>query len=68
MNKMIAEKTLKKNNKEFTIDEKKEVEFSKKYQILSKNEAFFAEILNDKNNTQSKLIKANLNNYEAQRI
>ena len=63
MSKMIVGKALK-NNKELMDDEKKEIEFAKKYQILSKNTALFAEILNDNNNKQSKLIKVNLNNYE----
>ena len=67
MSKMIVGKALK-NNKELKDDEKKEVAFAKKYQILSKNTALFAEILNDSNNSQSKLIKVNLNSYETQRI
>ena len=58
MSKMIVGKALK-NNEELTKDEKKEIEFAKKYQILSKNTALFAEILNDENQ-QSKLIKVNL--------
>ena len=48
-----------KNNKDLISDEKKEIEFATKYQILSKNTAFFAEILND-NNSQTKLEKINL--------
>ena len=63
MAKMIIGKALK-NNKELLEDKKKEIEFAKKYQILSKNTALFAEILNDSNNEQTKLIKVNLNNYE----
>ena len=47
---------------------KKEVEFAKKYQILSKNTSLFAEILNDSENKQTKLIKVNLNDYETKRI
>ena len=62
MSKMIVGKALK-NNDELTKDEKKEIEFAKKYQILSKNTALFAEILNDENQ-QSKLIKVNLNEYQ----
>ena len=62
MSKMIVGKSLK-NNKELTDDVKKEVELAKKYQLLSKNTAFFAEILNDVEN-QNKLIKVNLNKYE----
>ena len=58
MGKMIVGKALK-NNEELIKDEKKEIEFAKKYQILSKNTALFAEILNDENQ-QSKLIKVNL--------
>ena len=67
MSKMIVGKALK-NNRELKDDEKKEVEFAKKYQILSKNTALFAEILNDSENKQTKLIKVDLNNYETQRI
>jgi hypothetical protein len=55
MSKMIVGKAIK-NNEELIKDEKKEVEFAKKYQILSKNTALFAEILNEENQ-QSKLIK-----------
>ena len=58
MAKMIVGKSLK-NNKDLISDEKKEIEFATKYQILSKNTAFFAEILND-NNSQTKLEKINL--------
>ena len=43
MSKMIVGKAIK-NNEELIKDEKKEVEFAKKYQILSKNTALFAEI------------------------
>ena len=60
MGKMIVGKALK-NNKELINDEKKEIEFAKKYQILSKNTSLFAEIINDGNNPQTKLIKVNLN-------
>ena len=60
MSKMIASKVLKKND-ELIKDEKKEIEFAKKYQILSKNTALFAEILNEENQ-KSKLIKVNLVN------
>ena len=59
MSKMIIGKALK-NNKIFTENENKEIEFAKKYQILSKNTALFAEILSD-DPQQSKLIKVNLN-------
>ena len=66
MSKMIVGKALK-NNPEFKKDEKKEIEFAKKYQMLSKNTALFAEILNDGDNKQTKLIKVNLNDNENQR-
>ena len=55
MSKMIVGKALK-NNDELIKNEKKEIEFAKKYQILSKNTALFAEILNEESQ-QSKLIK-----------
>ena len=61
MSKMIIGRALK-NNDELIKDEKKEIEFAKKYQILSKNTSLFAEILNE-DNQQSKLIKVNLNEY-----
>ena len=67
MAKMIIGKALK-TNKELLDDKNKEIEFAKKYQILSKNTGLFAEILNDSNNVQTKLIKVNLNNYETQRF
>ena len=57
--KMIVGKALK-NNKELKNDVNKEVEFSKKYQILSKNTSFFAEILNDIEN-KNKLIEVKIN-------
>ena len=60
---MIVGKALK-NNKELIDDEKKEIEFSIKYQILSKNTALFAEIINDYNDINNKkLISVNLNDY-----
>ena len=62
MSKMIVGKALK-YNEELINDEKKEIEFAKKYQILSKNTALFAEILNEKKQ-KSKLIKVNLNEYK----
>ena len=61
MSKMVIGKALK-NNDELIKDEKKEIEFAKKYQILSKNTSLFAEIANDENQ-QSKLIKVNLNEF-----
>ena len=60
--KMIIGKALK-NNDELLKDEKKEIEFAKKYQILSKNTSLFAEIPNEENQ-QSKLIKVNLNEFK----
>ena len=62
MGKMIIGKALK-NNDELLKDEKKEIEFAKKYQILSKNTSLFAEIPNEENQ-QSKLIKVNLNEFK----
>jgi len=58
MSKMIVGKALK-YNEELIKDEKKEISFAKKYQILSKNTALFAEILNDEKQ-ESKLIKVDL--------
>ena len=63
MSKMIVGKALN-NNEEFKKDEKKEIEFAKKYQILSKNTSLFAEIINDENQ-QDKLIKVELNEFKA---
>ena len=62
MSKMIVGKALK-NNEDLIKDEKKEVEFAKKYQILSKNTALFAEILTEEKQ-QSKLIEVNLSNLK----
>ena len=63
LSKMIVGKSLK-SNKELINNKNKEIEFSKKYQILSKNTALFAEIINDYNEiNQKKLIIVNLNNY-----
>jgi hypothetical protein len=67
MSKMIIGKALK-NDNNLKADEKEEIKFAKKYQILSKNTALFAEILNDSENKQTKLIKVNLNDYETKRI
>jgi len=39
----------------------KEIEFAKKYQLLSKNTALFGEILKDGSSPQSELIKVNIN-------
>ena len=65
MTKMIVGKALK-NNKEFLDNKEKEIEFALKYQILSKNSALFAEILNDSNDGQTKLVKVNLNDYKTE--
>ena len=63
LSKMIIGKALK-ENKELIDDKEKEIEFSTKYQILSKNTALFAEIINDNNdNNQNELISVNLNDY-----
>ena len=63
LSKMIVGKALKKN-KELIEDKNKEIEFSIKYQIVSKNTALFAEIINyDKDFNQPKLITVNLNDY-----
>ena len=66
MTKMIVGKALK-YNEELLTKEKKEIEFAIKYQILSKNTALFAAILNDENQ-QSELIKVNLCKYELSTI
>jgi hypothetical protein len=62
---MIVGKALK-NNKEFLDNKNKEIKFALKYQILSKNTALFAEILNDGNDGQTKLVKVNLNDYKTE--
>jgi len=62
MSKMIVGKALK-NNEEFQNDKQKEIKFAKKYQILSKNTALFAELLNEENQ-QTKLIKVELKKSE----
>ena len=51
-----------KYNKNLLESTEKEIEFAKKYQLLSKNTALFAEILKDGSSAQSELIKVNLNN------
>ena len=65
MGKVIVGKALK-NNKELTSDEQNELKFAKKYQILSKNTALFAEMIND-DNQQSKLIKVELKKIQEKR-
>jgi hypothetical protein len=64
MGKMIVGKGIK-YNKEFE-DEKKEIEFAKKYQILSKNTALFAEI--QTNEKIEKLIKVDIKEYNYHNI
>ena len=61
LSKMIVGNALK-NNEELIKDKNLEIKFSKKYQILSKNTALFAEIINQQNQ-QTKLIKVNLDDY-----
>jgi len=68
MSKMIVGNALK-NNLEFIENEKREIEFSTKYQILSKNTAIFTEILNkngkiEKNDKKIAMTKVNLNEYK----
>ena len=46
MSKVIIGKALK-NNEELIKDEQKEIKFDKKYQILSKNTALFAEMISE---------------------
>lgn len=68
LSKMIIGKALKRN-KELIEDKNKEMQFSIKYQILSKNTALFAEIINEsKENNQKKLISVNLDDYLQERI
>ena len=68
MGKMIIGKALK-NNEELINDKNKEIEFAKKYQILSKNTALFAEIINNNNESQqSELIKVNLNEHKNENL
>ena len=52
-----------KNNNEFINNKKKEIEFSQKYQILSKNTALYAEMINDNDFLPKKLITVDLDNY-----
>ena len=63
MGKIIVGQALK-FNKVFINDKNKEIEFSQKYQVLSKNTALYEEIINDKNDlNKNELIKVNLNDY-----
>jgi hypothetical protein len=50
-----------KHNKNLLESAEKEIEFSKKYQLLSKNTALFGEIIKDGNISQTELIKVDLN-------
>ena len=50
-----------KYNKLLLESKDKEIEFAKKYQLLSKNTALFGEILKDGNISQNQLIKVNIN-------
>ena len=59
MGKMIVGNSLK-NNNEFKDNTKKEIEFVKKYQILSEHTQFFEGILNDIEN-KKQLIEVKLN-------
>ena len=59
LGKMIVGKALK-YNEELSRDEKKEIEFAKKYQILSKNTALFAKILKEEKEQSDELIKVNI--------
>ena len=65
MSKMVVGKALK-CNEDLIKDSEKEIKFAKKYQILSKNTALFAEIENE-DNQQSKLIKVDLVNITPQK-
>ena len=62
LSKMIVGNALK-NNEELINDEKKEIAFAKKYQVLSKNTALFAEVLNEEKQEQKNLIKVDLTNF-----
>ena len=53
MSKMIVGKAFK-YNKELIENKEMEVEFSKKYKILSKSTALYAEIINEKKNFSTK--------------
>ena len=65
LSKVIVGRALK-NNEELTKNEENEVKFAKKYQILSKNTALFAELINNESQ-QSKLIKVELNKFKKNR-
>ena len=64
MAKMIVSKGLKKN-KELIENEKNEIKFAKKYEILSKNTSLFVNILNNNKTIEnSNLIKIKIKNFE----
>ena len=52
-----------KNNKEFIEDKEKEISFAKKYQVLSKNTALYAEIKKFNDFQQKQLVTVDLNDY-----
>ena len=57
-----------KYNKQVKDSEEKEIEFAKKYQILSKNTALFGEILRDGDSQKTELIKVDINNERKKAI
>ena len=67
MAKMLVGDALK-NNLEFIENEKREIDFATKYQILSKNTAIFAEIINENKNKKldenNQMTKVSLNEYK----
>ena len=64
MSKVIIGKALK-NNEELIKDEQNEIKFAKKYQILSKNTALFAEMISEESQ-QNELIKVDLTKIKAE--
>ena len=48
-------------NKEIITSKEKEIEFAKKYQILSKNTALYGEVLREGESQQTELIKVDIN-------
>ena len=67
MAKMLVGDALK-NNLEFIENKKREIDFATKYQILSKNTAIFAEIINENKNKKfdenNQMTKVSLNEYK----
>ena len=49
-------------NKQIKDSEEKEIEFAKKYQMLSKNTALFGEIMRNEESQKTELIKVDINN------